>query len=247
MTSVPFLLTAALTALSISACVDESGPPPFTCDEAFVVTSYRIDALDLPRTAQDADRVGTDLDGDRTVDNHLGNAISAVIGAFDAEDAYLRQLDQRVAGGLDWQLELQTCPATGESRAALRDDLLPLGALTDFRGGADEGWFAAELAVVEVEIVDGAIQGTVALGLPSGYAPVIARSYAPFANAQLARGQDDAGFDRDGNGEITEAEVLRSELFATLTRPDLDTDGDDAPDLYSFGFGFHATAIAPAP
>ncbi len=78
------LLLACLPACSLYDDPPDE-PLPLTCDAATSTRAFRVDAIDVPGNATEADDLGWDLDGDGSIDNQGGNVISAIDNAIDVD------------------------------------------------------------------------------------------------------------------------------------------------------------------
>ncbi len=245
------LPTALLAASALAGCAEEPPPAdtvaPLSCDIPRS-TIYRVDQLRIPATASEADQIGVDLDGDGSTDNQIAKIFSVVSLAYadrDVAGAWQARLDARLDTWLAVLVQREACPA-GDERLTVIGGELPLGALSDFSGGADEGWAPVDNLRVTIEAdVDGVLSGRLAATLPPGYDATMAEAFAPFVQALLDAGDTEWGrqVDIDGDGTITVAEMIDDSLFVTLTHPDVDTDGDGELDSLSLGVTFRAVPL----
>ncbi|MCA9680548.1 MAG: hypothetical protein H6709_10300 [Kofleriaceae bacterium] len=169
-----------------AGCGDNSSTPgveSLPCDTPTTAV-YRIDRVDVPTDSTEASAFGSDLDGDGTVDNQVGNIMSAVLQIYGDRPLLAQwqaQMAARLAGPLDWSIRIDSCPG-GEAHAWLVDGdaadatdamlpavghfdatglaadggeaILPLGALADFTGRADAGWHPAAAATFALAVDD---------------------------------------------------------------------------------------------
>ncbi|MCA9676942.1 MAG: hypothetical protein KC464_18080, partial [Myxococcales bacterium] len=248
-----------------------------SCD-APTTTTYRVTAVELPVDTTEVRDIGVDLDGDGRVDNATGSIFATVLDVYADRpllQQWQAQLAPRLAGRMDWSIRIDRCPddgahawlidgrdpgvvaamspATGTFDAAGLtvdggDAIVPIGALADFTGGADDGWHPASHASLALE-VDGdlTMSGLVAAAIGPGYELPIAEAFAGFVqdlydNGETAWGQD---VDTDGDGQITVDEMLADQVFQIMMTPDLDLDDDGTDESLSLGATLHVTRVAP--
>lgn len=248
------LPTALLAASTLVGCAEEPPPAdtvaPLSCDIPRS-TIYRVDQLRIPTSSVEADRVGVDLDGDGTIDDQLAGLFRVVADAYadrGVVEAWQARLDARLDALTSVLIQHESCPA-GDERFTLIGGELPLGALGDFSGGADEGWSPLEDIGIAITASsqdgDGAVSGTLTGALVAGYEPTMAEAFLPFVQGLLDAGETEWGgmVDTDGDGVITVGELLEDDVFEVLTRADLDTDGDGEPDALSLGLSFRAVPL----
>ena len=96
---------AALATLG-GCALDDEGEPPVPPE--YRSTYYRIDRIDLPQGAQDADAAALDLDDDGEVDNVGGNALASFQAVIETAGERLPlAVDAGLDGGrVDWILEV---------------------------------------------------------------------------------------------------------------------------------------------
>ena len=257
----------------VSACFfDEADPGtddivgPFTGAR----TRYVVDGLIVPMNSIEARTYGSDLNGDRTVDNQLGQVIGVLIGSGTADE----HAADRIAGGeLQMVVEIQADDLTNDDRAGVwvhgfgDTEVRPTG------GAFVDGAFIPNF------IRDAALEhtGSATLPLPLLAHADTSRMEVPYM--QLSLVPDGAGgydaqihgvvrggldlarlgvdqqlaeqpeqhrwmwsvLDTNHDGTITDAEWQGNGLFASLLAPDITFAGEK---LLSFGMGFHLIPCA---
>ncbi len=240
-----------LTAAALAGC-DDSPPPdgvePLSCDTP-TSTRYRVDRVTMPRSGSESEDLAFDLDGDGTLDNMAGNIFSALLQVYpdrQLDAAWQAQLDARLAGPLVWTIEIERCPA-GDTRATLVDGAVPLGALADFTGAADDDWHDVSHVELDLDVGVDEVDGRLGVVLTPAYELVLARAFAPFVQSLLDAGETEWGVavDVDRDGQIEVAELVADTYFRTLTRADVDADADGTNESLSMGLGIHAVQIDP--
>lgn len=187
--------------------------------------TFRVDDVASPA----AGMVGVDLDGDGSVDDRAGDLMRTLFHTYslrDIEAAWHERLIERLAERTAWTIELPGC-----STDAQMDPSVPLGALADLGGDADDGWHPVDPLELHVSIDGDELTGVVAGGLADGYQDTLADAILPFLNAIDTAWTD--GLDADGDGNITREELLTDPAFEIFLRPDLGTS-------LSFALAIHA-------
>ena len=195
----------------------------------------RISSVAVPQSFATSVEHGLDLDGDKVVDNHLGEVASTFHDylGIDPNEAANSQL----ASNLVWQVGVSTCD-DGTARLD-RGSAMPVGALFDPSAALGAGFVeSTSVAAIEVaQLAGGGWTGRIGMGLPAeGVADVVVPPIVAQLNAQhlFFATFDNAPMD----GEISVEEVKNSPLAKTLLfAPDL---GDRGEDGISFGVAFTA-------
>lgn len=117
---------AALAALASGCALDHEEDPPVPPD--YTSAWYRIDRIELPQGAEEADAAGLDLDGDETPDNVGGNALASFQAVIETAGERLpASVEAGLAGGrVDWIVEIG------------RDRVLPGRAAAALHTGSDD-------------------------------------------------------------------------------------------------------------
>jgi hypothetical protein len=235
--------------------------------DACPAQQYRVSSIEIPTSGFAAIELAFDLDGDGVRDNWLGLA-NALVHAWSSAFDLSAHVDARLAGGLDWRLTIHQCDAGRAASAGLgaggeeaietaRGDrapgaapliggtfAIPLGALSDALGTADEAWVAAPLAQVRLEAFDaGGASAVVGLAIGADdLAAIVAPNLAAYFTARLAEEDSDfaAEADTDGDGVVTPDELLASDTARVLLAPDLDPELDLPGGGASLGFRIRA-------
>ena len=139
---------AALAALVGGCALDHEEEPPVPPD--YQSAWYRIDRIDLPQGADEADAAALDLDGDDTPDNVGGNALASFQAVIETAGERLPvSVDEGLAGGrVDWIIEVG------------RDTVLPGRAAAALHAGSDDDGDGRYQIVDGIELVgDGSQDG----------------------------------------------------------------------------------------
>jgi hypothetical protein len=139
---------AALAALAGGCALDHEEEPPVPPD--YRSSWYRIDRIDLPKGADEADAAALDLDGDDTPDNVGGNALASFQAVIETAGERLPvSVDEGLAGGrVDWIIEVG------------RDIVLPGRAAAALHSGSDDDGDGRYQMVDGIELVgDGSQDG----------------------------------------------------------------------------------------
>ena len=258
--------TTLLPVLVLSAACGGSGPDlpgaePLECEGPRETRTFRVDAVDLPEDADEAQESGVDLDGDGTVDNQAGNLFSVLLAVYpDLATTLEPQIAARLADDVEWLIGIEHCDGEarvslgnpdhegaratgswdlGELSAAQGQGLAPIGALADLGGTGFDAWHATFPTSIELQIEGDRAAGRLAGAIRPGYVPVIAEAARPYLQDRLDAGQSEwAGeADTDRDGVLTTDEIMSSFEFSALTRADLEEGS------YSFGFAVEAVAL----
>lgn len=187
--------------------------------------TFRVDDVTSPADAM----VGVDLDDDGAVDDRAGDLMRTLFQTYslrDIEEAWHERLVARLAERTTWTIELPGCAAD-----PVTEPTVPLGALADLGGDADDGWHDVEPLVLHVVDRGDELDAVIAGGLVEGYQETLADSILPFLNAIDTAWTD--SLDHDGDGTITREELLTDPAFEIFLRPDLGTS-------LSFALAIHA-------
>lgn len=92
-----YVLASAL-ALGLVACGgDDDDDPPIVVEGD--PHTYVVDSVTIPLSPSDAEELGFDIDGDSTIDNQLGNILSALISAGGGDLDLQASIDDSVVQG----------------------------------------------------------------------------------------------------------------------------------------------------
>jgi hypothetical protein len=236
---------------SLAGCVEDPAPEneqALSCDIPSS-TLYVVDDVRMPLDGTQVEQYGFDQDGDGTVDNNAGNVFSAISMALGdgPTAAWREQLDARLVYSLGMVLQVERCDG-GEQRVTLIGGEAPLGAIFDFVGGADEGWYPVDDLRIEIAEDGSGLTGKIGGTLAPGYEDTFADTLLPLVQSLRDSADEDMSsigetFDENRDGTVTMAELRASSLFQTLMYADVDTDGDDTADAMSIGIAFHAAEL----
>jgi len=252
-------LTAIVAVCGIG-CADDADAPLTGATHR-----YALDGIVLPMTNAEAHALGTDLDGDGTVDNQLGAVISSLAGEGDVTS---HSFDMIAGGSLPSAIEIITDDLENDSSVGLNYLGTPGASSAVLRGRFIDGWFrpddlastsllgAAQLLLPVFTEADPspvnvfALQVTLAPDGGGGFnadvfaavpvEPALLESVALGATQMIHSEPSDhrtfaALFDTNGDGVISADEVATNSLFVSLLSPDITIRGHHALSL-----GFHA-------
>lgn len=239
------------------------GAEPLECDGPRESRTFRIDHVELPATADETYEAGVDLDGDGTTDNQTGNIYTWLLTLYPDLGDIEVQLDARLVDDVAWVIGIEHCdnevrvslgdadgagevpaagiwsPGIGSLDAERGEGFAPIGALADLGATGFDAWHPTFPTGLELQIVGDRASGRLTGAIGPDFARIVAQAVQPYFQAKLDAGEDGwfAEADRDGDGQLTTAEILEATEFQVLTRPDLEDDG------LSFGFLIEATAL----
>jgi hypothetical protein len=244
--------------VALTACATDDSIDPATCDTP---VTYRIDQVDLPASASAASGTGFDLDGDTVLDNQLGHVAGSLNGMFaDIPLDLSSRVDAHLATDTDWRISIATCgdrrlvglgePA-GSSlvlEGTVTDDIVqvdarqgafvPVTVLFDGTGDGDARLFApAEQTRLALREDGDELTGKLGFGIEANLARLlVVHGITRFLDEHL----DDwrSGFDTDGNGTLTETEILDSEFAQVILASDIEVGNVGA---ISLSVDVHAT------
>ena len=215
---------------------------------------YRIRAVVLPGSYDEARQMGFDLDGDGAADNAAGSALMSFLSNFEeAGELITTAANTALADDVAWYMRVERDPATGEviavSIAAREEaawDTMPATLLADAIGDSPVKWVEVRHLTSDLTIEpDGTISGRIGFGVPAEALEVFAAPMARFFTQLLREGRLHltASMDVNGDSVITSEELLSFELVRRMLAADVDLDADGLPECWSAGIGLRARPI----
>jgi hypothetical protein len=215
---------------------------------------YRIRAVVLPGSYEEARQLAFDLDGDGKRDNAAGSTLVSLFSNFEEAGPLISAAaNAALAHDVAWYLRVERDPATGVVHAlsiAAREeaawDTMPATLLADALGDSPVKWVEVRQFTADLQVEhDGTLSGRIGFGIPEEALTVFAAPMARFFTKLLREGRlkVTATMDVNGDGVITAEELLEFELVRMMLKADLDLDGDGVADSWSTGIGIRARPL----